>query len=124
VGARTLVSDSVPDLSTGLQVPEEVLNSRLFRKGNKVITQVLVRWSGWSDSLATWEDEQAIKQRFPMAPTWGQAATEGGGDVSITGGPCAELEKGESRPVEVGPRRRSQRVIRPNVRISGLEWVN
>jgi hypothetical protein len=44
--------------------------------------------------------------------------------VSITGGPCAELEKGESRPVEVGPRRRSQRVIRPNVKISGPEWVN
>lgn len=124
VGARTPVSDSVPDLSTGLQVPEEVLNSRLFRNSNKVITQLLIKWSGWPDALATWEDEQAIKQRFPMAPAWGQAATEGGGDVSTTGGPCADLEKGEPRPVEVGPRRRSQRVIRPNVRISGPEWRN
>jgi transposase InsO family protein len=122
VGARTPVCDSVPDLSTGLQVPEEVLNSRLYKKGNKVVTQLLVKWSGWPDSLATWEDEQAIKQRFPMAPAWGQAATEGGGDVSITGGPCTEREKGEPGPVEVGPRRRSHRVIRPNVRISGPEW--
>jgi hypothetical protein len=68
-----------------------VLNSRLYKKGNKVVTQLLVKWSGWPDSLATWEDEQAIKQRFPG-------------------------------PVEVGPRRRSHRVIRPNVRISGPEW--
>jgi hypothetical protein len=59
-----------------------------------------------------------------MALAWGQAATEGGGDVSTTGGPCADLEKGEPRPMEVGPRRRSQRVIRPNVRISGPEWRN
>jgi hypothetical protein len=33
-----------------------------------------------------------------------------------------EREKGEPGPVEVGPRRRSHRVIRPNVRISGPEW--
>jgi transposase InsO family protein len=64
VGARTPVCDSVPDLSTGLQVPEEVLNSRLYKKGNKVVTQLLVKWSSWPDSLATWEDEQAIKQRL------------------------------------------------------------
>jgi hypothetical protein len=51
-------------LSTGLQVPEEVLNSRLYKKGNKVVTQLLVKWSSWPDSLATWEDEQAIKQRL------------------------------------------------------------
>jgi hypothetical protein len=42
--------------------------------------------------------------------------------VSITGGPCTEREKGEPGPVEVGPRRRSHRVIRPNVRIGGPEW--
>jgi hypothetical protein len=66
VGIRTPVHDLVPDLFTGLQVPEEVLDSRLSRKGNKTLSQVLIRWSGWPDSLATWEDEQALKQQFPM----------------------------------------------------------
>jgi hypothetical protein len=123
VGIRTPVHDLVPDLFTGLQVPEAVLDSRLSRKGNTTVSQVLIRWSGWPDSLATWEDEQALKQQFPMAPAWGQAVTEEGGDVSIADGLVGGQEGRKAKLMVAGPTRRSQRVIRPNVRISGAEWI-
>ena len=53
VGTRVAVNDSLPDLSIGLQVPEEVLDSRLLRRGSRVIPQVLVRWSNCPVSLST-----------------------------------------------------------------------
>jgi hypothetical protein len=54
------------------------MDSRLFQKGGKVISQVLVRWSGWPEALTTWEDEQALRQQFLGAPAWGQAVSQGG----------------------------------------------
>lgn len=41
----------------------------------------------------TWEDKEELLQRFPLVPAWGQAATQGGGDVSIPLAP--EDKKGE-----------------------------
>jgi hypothetical protein len=52
------------------------------------------------------------------------AGSRGGGAreecVSITRGPCTELEKGEPGPVEVGPRRRSHRVMSGLVDLNGV----
>jgi len=31
--------------------------------------------------MATWELEDELKLQFPMAPAWGQAGSQGGGDV-------------------------------------------
>lgn len=42
--------------------------------------------------------------------------------VSITGEVDAEQKKGDTRLVVVGPSSHNQRVIKPNVRISGAEW--
>jgi hypothetical protein len=78
VGSNTPVSLSVPDLSTGLQVPEQILDSKLVWRGGKAISQVLVKWSDWDVSLATWEDEAVLKQQFPATPAWGQAVSPGG----------------------------------------------
>jgi hypothetical protein len=78
VGSRTSVSLVIPDLSTGLQIPETVLETRLIWRGGKIVSQVLVKWSGWDTSLATWEDEVMVKQHFPFAPAWGQAGSRGG----------------------------------------------
>jgi hypothetical protein len=38
---------------------------------------VLVKWSASPKSLATWEDMEVLKQRFPMTPAWGQATSYG-----------------------------------------------
>jgi hypothetical protein len=31
------------------------------------VDQVKVRWSGYDDALDTWEDEVALRQRFPSS---------------------------------------------------------
>jgi len=49
------------------------------KKGNKAIPQVLLKWTSLPESSATWEDYYVVKQRFPNAVAWGQAASEGGG---------------------------------------------
>jgi hypothetical protein len=40
---------------------------------------VLVKWSHMSQELATWEDKEALRQRFPAAPAWGQADSQAQG---------------------------------------------
>ncbi|WVZ53351.1 hypothetical protein U9M48_004311 [Paspalum notatum var. saurae] len=56
-------------------IPVDILDRRLVKKGNAAITQVKVAWSGLPHSSATWEDYTVLKERFPDAPAWGQAAT-------------------------------------------------
>jgi hypothetical protein len=40
-------------------------------------------------ALTTWEDTEALRQRFPAAPTWGQAGFPAPGDGST----LADAEK-------------------------------
>lgn len=63
----------------GLQVPERVLQRRLHPRDSNMVRQLLVKWSGFDDSLATWEDEDYIKQQFTAAPAWGHASSQGEG---------------------------------------------
>lgn len=51
----------------GLQVPEHVLQKRVAKVGTEVRLQALVKWSGMSATLATWEDMEGLRQRFPRA---------------------------------------------------------
>ena len=44
---------------------------------------MLVRWSTLSSESATWEDYEVIKKRFPDAPAWGPAGSQGEGNVSM-----------------------------------------
>ena len=84
----TLVFSTLPTL-TDLQatdaVPEHILQRRLVRKGNTVVPQVLVTWSGLPSSSATWEDHHVLKTRFLAAPAWGQANSSAGGGVKTQG---------------------------------------
>ena len=75
----TQVSPSLPDPDIALQFPEQILSKRLLTKGVHQVQQALIKWSGWPPSLATWEDLEALRQRFPAAPAWGQAASQQGG---------------------------------------------
>ena len=67
-------------------------------------------------SLATWEDAKPLKQKFPRTPAWGQAGSQERGPVTSLpggpqdGGPEAELGRGKRR-------------TRPNIKLTGPEWV-
>jgi hypothetical protein len=44
---------------------------------------VLIRWSELPNELASWEDYEALKQKFPSVYAWGQAVFEGEGNVRV-----------------------------------------
>ena len=79
ISADTQVSPLIPDTDAALQFPEQILSKRLVSKGVHPVQQALIKWSGWPASLATWEDLEALRQRFPAAPAWGQAGSLQGG---------------------------------------------
>jgi hypothetical protein len=100
-----------------------VLATRTITHGGSPVEQVQVQWSGFDEVLATWEDTTTLRQQFPRAPAWGQAALQGGEDVSIQ--PDREHKDYTTTadtPLLEAPvlaRRRKK----PNVRYMGLEWV-
>jgi hypothetical protein len=73
------------DLSKTGIFPEEVLDRRMVRKGNQVVPQVLIKWSGVPVQAATWEDYYVVKNRFLSALAWGQADSEARGTVMTDG---------------------------------------
>ena len=66
------------DLSAHDTAPECILDCRLVKKGNTAVPQVLIKWSKIPASSTTWEDYYVVKERFPSASDWGQAASQGG----------------------------------------------
>lgn len=60
-------------------IPSEILDRRMVKKDNAAVVQVLVRWGTLSPELATWEDYDVLRARFPLALVWGQAGARGGG---------------------------------------------
>jgi len=120
VGADQQVSPVLPsDFSLKL-APEQVLQTRLARRGTASVQQVLVKWNNLPTSLATWEDYEALRQEFPRAAAWGQAAFQGGGDVSTshTTGRHDQEEEADD-----GHRPKAMRPSRPNARYAGNEWA-
>ena len=61
--------------------PMAILQRRLVKKGNTAVPQVLVRWSHLPADATTWEDYNVLQKAFPAASAWGQAQSQGGGDV-------------------------------------------
>jgi len=106
------VSSSLPSTSASLAIPERILQRRVSA-GDRPALQGLIKWSGLPVSLATWENLESLRQRFPMAPTWGEVTSQGEGGVSS---PSATLTPSESSP-------RPKRQKKPNKRVSGPEWV-
>jgi hypothetical protein len=117
---------TLPDSLDGLQVPQSILQKRVASSGSEVRLQALIQWSGLPASLATWEDVEALRQRFPRAPAWGQAASHQGGNVSNSGAAAeeagAEQDVAHGNTKEDGPRR-STRARRPNTHVQGPAWA-
>jgi hypothetical protein len=76
------VSPYLPDSSNSYQIPERVLQRRMSSDGHSSRMEVLVKWSGFPEALATWENFDALKQRFPASPALGLAGSFKGGEVS------------------------------------------
>jgi hypothetical protein len=77
----TPVYESLPgvtDLEAVDTQPHMIIDRRLVKKGNTAIPQVKLTWLGLPASATTWEDYNVVKQRFPNAPAWGQAASSAG----------------------------------------------
>lgn len=117
VGANYQVSSQLPDFNDDVQVPVKVLDRRVYDKDDVSRHQILVQWSAWPPSLATWEFEDDMKHRFPDAPDWGQAVSKGRRDVT---GPSASAQSTTASPSSPAqtPRRRQ-----PNPKYSGPNWV-
>ena len=75
----------IPNLDTMDVFPELILDRRLVKKGSSAVTQVKIKWSGLPLQMATWEDYYVLKEKFPTAPAWGPAGTQGGGIVTVDG---------------------------------------
>ncbi|XP_047043865.1 uncharacterized protein LOC124648086 [Lolium rigidum] len=82
VGANVQVQAALPSPLDILHVPTRILQRRLRQQGRVAVSQTLVQWSGQPESLATWEDMDELKQRFPRSPAWGQAGFQGEANVS------------------------------------------
>uniref|UniRef100_A0A8R7UV01 Chromo domain-containing protein n=1 Tax=Triticum urartu TaxID=4572 RepID=A0A8R7UV01_TRIUA len=84
-------------------------------RGAKRVLQLLVQWSNGSTELATWEDLETLKQMFPRAPAWGQAASQQGEIVSNMG-TAEQQEEAQSR---------ARPIRKPHLptRLAGPEWA-
>ncbi|CAO1939527.1 unnamed protein product [Urochloa humidicola] len=110
--AASQVSPSLPPVNDPFQYPLKILARKWISKGPSSVQQALIQWSSWPPALATWEDLEALRQRFPLAPAWGQAGPEDRGDVSTSASP---------EDTSNGPRR-TTRPRFPSSRLSGPEW--
>ncbi|XP_073357838.1 uncharacterized protein [Aegilops tauschii subsp. strangulata] len=79
------VSPSLPPANSVLQAehhPVAIHDHKLVRFKGELWSRFLVRWSELPPSLATWEDPVELRRRFPSTTAWGQAATQGGENVT------------------------------------------
>jgi hypothetical protein len=108
VSTNTVVSSSLPDFGSLHQVPEAILSTRMRRRGDTEVPQLLIKWSHLGEELATWKDNEAMQQQFPTAPAWGQPGSQdpGGGGVR--------------KPAAEGRGKRSRK---KNVHLCGPEWA-
>jgi hypothetical protein len=107
IGANIPVSLELPQLGEDMAKPDMVLGTRLQP------TEVLVRWQGLPDALATWENKEDMHHRFPEFPAWGQAGSQEEGNVmdltndvafSATGKQRRRLRRAEGSQLgSVGP---------------------
>lgn len=115
-------SQTLPDDSNQFAIPVQILDTRRKNKANRILEQVLVKWSG--DHLdPTWEDREELQARFLCAAAWGQAASEDGGGVSslpANGPEDPDVGPPSGQLTEAAHKRARVR----NPRVHGKDWVN
>jgi hypothetical protein len=103
VGATHQVIPTLPSDFAIHLAPEQILQTRTVTRGTSTIPQVLVKWNNLPSALATWEDFEAVRQEFPRATAWGQAVSQGGGNVSHRHDQAQEEGVSKCRPRERRP---------------------
>jgi hypothetical protein len=117
-------TSSLPDELPEFSIPLRILQTRGFAKGKRFVKQVLVQWSNLPTELATWEDQDNLRQCYPFAPAWGQAGFQGGENVNNESMDSPTVSRGvPNGEPEAAPVVRTRRVCRANVRQQGPEWV-
>jgi hypothetical protein len=76
VPSNRVEAAELPDEPPDFQEPEKILARRSRSLGSSTVREGLIRWTGMADTLATWENLQELRHRFPSAPAWGQAGSE------------------------------------------------
>lgn len=120
VGPGQKVLPTLPDSDALYQVPIQVLQRRVRQHGLRTIVQALIQWSGQPEATATWDDLEALKQRFPLAPAWGQAAFQDPGNVSDHSSTTSTPEDGLQRQQL---KMRPIRTRRAPGWLAGQEWA-
>ncbi|VAI89961.1 unnamed protein product [Triticum turgidum subsp. durum] len=106
--------------------PVEVLDSRIHHRAGVDVPQVLVRWTDQPAALATWEDREELRLYFPAATAWGQAASQGRGNVmapptsSATPGAATSTTKAQT---EIEAHGRPTRARKGSERYPAHSWV-
>ncbi|KAM2479464.1 hypothetical protein PS1_003202 [Malus domestica] len=68
IGVHTVASPTLPPVAadgTVLWFPETTLQHGMFKRANRPVTYLLIKWEGLPDHDATWEDADSIIARFP-----------------------------------------------------------
>jgi hypothetical protein len=134
------VSSELPVTSEtdAFRFPLKVLQCRLKPHDDRLITEVLIQWSCWPPSMATWELEDELKLQFPAAPAWGQAGFQGGKNVRKMkpstlrqGGVKHDRKVGDEEASSNGPHDeedgpgvvRPKQAHMPNTEYIGPDWV-
>lgn len=112
----TTPATTLPIPTDVLAIPVNILAQRWKKASSGRREQVQVQWSHSDTDDITWEDKLELQQRFPAAPAWGQAGTQGGGDVRDL--PGMDADTGVARQ-----RQRPKRLVQPNRRHTGPDWV-
>jgi len=113
----TLVSVQLLVVTGQVVTPVKILARRWKRGPHGRKAQVQVQWSDPAVLDITWENEDELRQRFPDATAWGQAISQGEGDVRAQ----PTTEDGDT---DVAIRRaRPKRFIQPNRRFLGPDWT-
>lgn len=107
-----------PSVTDVLVTPVKILAQRWRPGPNGRRAQVQIQWSDPTATDITWEDKEELMQRFPTAPAWGQADSQGGGDVRQH----SSVPTGEEEMGLVLHRKRPARLVQPNRRFIGPEW--
>jgi hypothetical protein len=112
----TTSSLALPTPPDDIAVPVKILAEKWTRTPSGRCARVQVQWSSTATRDITSEDKLELEQCFPVAPAWGQAATQEGGDVTNPVLPDNDMGFIQTRA-------RPKRLIQPNHHHVGPEWT-
>jgi hypothetical protein len=112
----TTFSSTLPIPTDVLAFPVKIIAHSWKKAATGRRDQVQVQWSHADDHDITWEDMLDLQHRFLAAPAWGQADSQGGGDVS-------ELDDTTPTAEDSRPMGRPRQLMQPNRKHVGPEWT-